>query len=242
MATTPKPPKPAVKKPAVKKPALKAADEEPTAARLRRKPRGAHGLTREAVYQFVRQLLIEGRPPTVREVQFNFSFKAIESARTHLENLVRDGRLIKDGGARGYRLPLNERPRIARQVPLLGRVQAGALTTAIEHLEGLLPVDGRPDSEELFALRVRGESMIGAGILPNDIVIVRKQERAEVNEIIVALIGDEATVKRYKVRRGRIELHAENPAFSPIVPPEGGLRILGKVIEVRRYLDGQPLR
>ena len=81
--------------------------------------------------------------------------------------------------------------------------------------------------------------MTGAGILPGDIVVVRRQSRAEAGEIVVALVGDEATVKRLRVRGERVELHAENPAFEPIVPDPKQLSILGKVVEVRRYLEGR---
>ena len=79
--------------------------------------------------------------------------------------------------------------------------------------------------------------MTGVGILPGDIVVVRRQERAEPGDIVVALVSDEATVKRLRVRRGRPELHAENPKFEPIVPDPKDLRLLGKVVEVRRFLE-----
>jgi repressor LexA len=88
-------------------------------------------------------------------------------------------------------------------------------------------------------LRVRGESMTGAGILPNDIVVVRRQPTARSGEIVVALVGDEATVKRLRIRGKRLELRPENPGFDPIVPGPDGLTLLGKVIEVRRYLGRQ---
>ena len=78
--------------------------------------------------------------------------------------------------------------------------------------------------------------MTGAGILPDDVVVVRRQPRAEPGDIVVALVGDEATVKRLRIRDGRAELHPENPAFEPIVPDPDDLRLLGKVIEIRRYL------
>jgi repressor LexA len=92
-------------------------------------------------------------------------------------------------------------------------------------------------SGQLFALRVHGESMTGAGIFPGDIVIVRSQSTAQSGEIVVALIGDEATVKRLRLRRGRIELHPENPVFEPIIPGPNECTILGKVIEIRRHLE-----
>ncbi len=193
------------------------------------------GETRQKVFEFVRERLLAGRPPTVREVQAALGFRAVQTARQHLERLVAEGRLEAERGkARGYRLPGEERPPFL--VPLLGRVPAGPMDAAVEDLEGYLPVDGRGSPEDLFALRVKGRSMIGAGILPGDVVIVRRQPTARSGEIVVARIGDEATVKRLRLRRGRVELHPENPAFEPIVPEEESFEILGKVTELRRKL------
>jgi repressor LexA len=79
--------------------------------------------------------------------------------------------------------------------------------------------------------------MTGAGILPGDIAIVRRQPTAQSGDIVVALVGDEATVKRLRLRRGRIELHAENPRFAPIIPKPEEITILGKVVEIRRDLE-----
>ncbi len=193
------------------------------------------GETRQKIFEFVRTRLLSGTPPTVREVQEAFGFRAVQTARQHLEALVAEGKLMAERGkARGYRLPHEVRP--GALVPLLGRVPAGPLATAVEDLEGYIPVDPPRGGGELFALRVRGESMIEAGILPGDVVIVRRQERAENGDIVVALIGEDATVKKLRIRRGRMELHPENPAYEIIVPDPGETRILGKVIELRREL------
>ncbi len=201
----------------------------------------AFGETRERVYRYVHGRLASGVPPTVREVQTAFGFRAVQTAREHLEKLVAEGRLAKrPGTARGYGLPFDVTPP-SRWIPVLGRVQAGGLTAAIEDVEGHIAVDtarsAGESAESLFALRVRGESMTGAGILPDDIVVVRAQPNADSGDIVVALVGDEATVKRLRIRRKRIELHPENPAFEVIVPPREGWSILGKVIEVRRRLE-----
>jgi repressor LexA len=195
------------------------------------------GETRARVLEYVQKRLLEGRPPTIREVQRAFRFRAVETARAHLEALVREGRLSKrEGESRGFEIPLrhgsHQRPRL---VPILGRVQAGALSTAIEDFEGYVPVEGRA-SDEFFALRVRGESMTGAGIFPGDLVLVRRQDTARSGEIVVALVEDEATVKRLRISGRKVELHPENPAFPVIVPNPGECKILGKVIEVRRTL------
>jgi len=197
------------------------------------------GQTRDRIFRFVRERLLRGLPPTVREVQEAFDFRSVQTAREHLEGLVGEGRLAKeDGKARGYRLPAGRgsgSPTVL--VPLLGRVPAGVTDTAVEDLEGYLPIRSRRSPDDLFALRVHGESMTGAGILPGDIVVVRRQRRADPGDIVVALVGDEATVKRFRTRGKRVELHPENPAFDPIIPDPRELKLLGKVIEVRRFLE-----
>ena len=202
-------------------------------------PRTSPGRTRQQVYEFMRRRLVAGQPPSTREVQQHFGFKAVQSARQHLEALVAEGRLAKEAGrARGYRLPDTvSLPGPVKLVPQLGRVQAGALSEAIEDPDGYILVDDIQDDMEMFALTVRGESMLGAGILPGDTVLVRRQDTAREGDVVVALVGDEATVKRLSLRSGRVELHAENPAFAPIVPADGvDFRILGRVVEVRRKL------
>ncbi len=198
------------------------------------------GETRHSVFNFVRQRLLAGEPPTVREVQKEFGFRSVQTARQHLETLVGEGRLSKTAGhARAYRLPqpVQVSP---RWIPLLGRVQAGSLTTAVEDLEGYLPLDnrsmGHDVSDELFGLRVQGDSMIGVGILDRDVVVVRRQPTADSGAIVVALVGDEATVKRLHKHGGQLELRAENPRYESIIPDPKELSILGKVIEVRRFL------
>ncbi|RKZ15244.1 repressor LexA [bacterium] len=206
-------------------------------------PRTPPGQTRRQVHAFVRDRLAAGAPPTVREVQAHFGFRAVQTAQQHLETLVAEGRLVREPGlARGYRLPsaqaasLHMVPRL-RMVPKLGRVQAGALSEAIEDPDGWIPVDGAMGEHELFALTVRGESMLGAGILPDDTVVVRRQDTALDGDIVVALVRDEATVKRLRLHAGRIELRPENPDFASIVlDGRDEVRILGRVVEVRRRL------
>ena len=198
------------------------------------------GETRERIFRFVRKHLLAGRPPTVRDVQRAFGFLAVQTAREHLEALVAEGRLDKEPGkARGYHLPHGGRSGEAPTVliPLLGRVPAGPLGAAVEDPDGYVPVQTRHAPDELFGLRVRGESMTGAGILPGDVIVVRRQPSASSGDIVVALIGDEATVKRLRIRKQRIELHPENPAFDVLMPDSNEMSLLGKVVEVRRRLD-----
>jgi len=195
------------------------------------------GQTRKRVFEFMRQRLLAGNPPSVREVQQAFGFRAVQSAREHLEALVTEGLLAKaEGQARGYRLPpVLERATETCLVPLLGHVQAGGLTAALEDPAGFLPIQSRFKEKELFALRVRGDSMIEAAILEDDIVIVRRQASADTGDIVVAMVEGEATVKRLRKRGRRIELVPANPAYDVILPSPDHISILGKVVEVRRY-------
>jgi len=204
------------------------------------------GQTRERVFRFMRDRLLDGRPPTVREVRDALGFRAVESARNHLSALVEAGRLVKKPGvARGYALPETMgQGGVPRLVPLLGQVPAGPLDLAIEDVESYLP-SRCGSNDEMFALRVRGDSMRDAGIMDGDLVIVRRQPTASSGSIVVALIGDEATVKTLHVSngegatgRGRIELRPENADYQPIVPDPDEVQILGKVVEVRRMLEG----
>ena len=211
---------------------------------MRYAPRGA---TRERVFHFVRERLLAGDPPTVRDVQDVFGFRTPQTARYHLEKLVAEGRLLAARGkARGYRLLEQiDVPSSVQWVPVLGRVQAGHLTTATEELDGFVPMPAgsgsrdrrdQRNNDELFALRVQGKSMTGAGILPGDVVIVRRQPTADSGALVVALVDDEATVKRLRLRDGQVELHPENPDFDPILT-DREVTLLGKVIEVRRTLE-----
>jgi len=186
------------------------------------------GQTREKVFRFVHEKLLEGRPPTMREIADEMGFVTSQTAREHLERLAQDGRLEKLPGARGYRVVGGTS---AAPVPVVGRVVAGGLSFATEDIEGYEAVEG---GHGLFGLRVRGMSMRDAGILDGDLVLVRPQATARTGEIVVALVGDEATVKVLHRAGKRVELRPRNPAFRRITPKE--LRILGKVVEVRRRI------
>ena len=198
------------------------------------------GETRKKVYEFVRERILNGTPPTTREVQQKFGFRAIQSARQHLEALVSEGKLLKNSRkARSHQLPETKKVCSPNLIPMLGRVQAGDLTEALEFPNEYIPVQTRFDNRELFALTVEGESMLQAGILAGDTVIVRKQPTASTGDIVVAMVGEKATVKRYREKDGQVELHPENDSFEPINLQKEGepFVLLGKVIEVRRNLE-----
>lgn len=199
--------------------------------------RAKRGETRRAVYAFILQKVSEGQPPSVREIQAHFGFKAVQSAQEHLDGLVADGLLVREAGqARSYRPATAPRP--LSPVPVLGRVRAGLLAEAIEAPEGHVMVDA-PRGAELFALRVRGDSMVGAGIVEGDVVVVRRQPDAPDGRIVVAMVDGEATLKRLRREGRRVILEAANPAYAPIVveaPAE--VTLLGVAIELRRSLEG----
>jgi repressor LexA len=188
-----------------------------------------------------------GVPPTVREIGEKFRVTP-RAAFDHLRALERKGMLQRrPGPGRTARaLTLSEAaggrtPGIS--VPILGRIAAGQPLLAEENREGQLPIaagalPGAP--EDHFALRVRGESMISAHICDGDLVLVRRQDSAQPNDIVVALVeseaGDEATVKRFQRDGARVILKPEHPTMAPIVidPGERQVRILGKVVGVLR--------
>jgi len=158
----------------------------------------------------------------------------------HIGGLKRKGYLANvDGVGRSWRSTLRASS-TSRRIPIVGCVAAGAPIHAQENIEGWLTIDGTSEHDTLFALRVQGDSMIDAGILDGDLVIVRQQEAANDGDIIVALIDDqEATVKKLQRDNGQVRLVAMNRKYDPIVvsPPQT-LRVRGRVIGVRRDLDG----
>jgi repressor LexA len=179
----------------------------------------------------------KGFPPTIREIGQAFSISSTNGVRYYLNLLEKSGRLKRRGkisrGIEGVG-PSHH----ASGIPILGRVAAGAPILAEESYDGRLePTEMFGDPNGLFALRVRGDSMIGAGMFENDYVVVRHQEQAAPGAIIVALVEDEATVKYYQPRREHVELVAANPAYAPIVvTPESRFQILGIVKGVVRTL------
>ena len=186
-----------------------------------------------------------GVPPTVREIGARFHVTP-RAAFDHLRALERKGALQRRAsvGRTSRALTIAGAPATGyRSVPILGRIAAGQPLLAEENREGELPVAAAAlpgGGEDVFALRVRGDSMIEAHICDGDLVVVRRQDSAQPADIVVALIGDggeaEATVKRYFRDGERVVLKPEHPTMAPIVvdPREREVRVLGKVIGVIR--------
>lgn len=158
----------------------------------------------------------------------------------HIGALKRKGYLANvDGVGRSWRSTLRDSS-TSRRIPIVGRVAAGAPILAQENIDGWLSVDGTSESDTLFALHVRGDSMTDAGILDGDIVIVLQQEVANDGDIVVALVDDEdATVKKLKRAGSMVHLVPMNPKYDPIVIHPGRVRIQGRVVGLRREIGGQ---
>jgi len=177
-----------------------------------------------------------GYPPSIREIGEAVGLKSPSTVHFHMKGLRAAGLISQaEGKTRAITVSggcdMHVRP---DQVPVVGNVAAGSPILAEECIEDYLTFDTGGLSGEHFALRVRGESMLGAGILPDDMVVVHRQEDARNGEIVVALFEDEATVKTLKRKNGQVWLMPENDDYVPI---DGtGARILGKVVAVvRRY-------
>ncbi|MBQ6852159.1 MAG: transcriptional repressor LexA [Oscillospiraceae bacterium] len=184
----------------------------------------------DLILEFVEQFVQEnGFAPSVREIGAAVGLRSTASVSYHLSLLQEKGLLISPGHKGCKRaLVTARRP---GQIPVVGVVTAGLPILAVENQEGTMAWDADPDC---FALRVRGDSMIGAGILDGDKVVVRPQATADDGQIIVARIGDEATVKRLRRRNGQIWLMPENDAYNPIDGTEAEVIGLVKAV-VREY-------
>ena len=212
----------------------------------------------EKILQFIREFLDnEQMPPTLREIQDHMHFAAIGTVQYHLKSLADAGLIdVKPRLSRG--ITLTQR---VIGIPIIGRVPAGPAQLAFEQVEGYLssihgeeqPISHPPatnaktpqaaqqppmtDTRGLFALRVKGDSMEGAGILDGDLVIVRPQNSGKNGDIVVARLGqDEATVKRLVRKPGLIQLAPENSKYKPI-PVDEDTTIVGKVIRVVRHYN-----
>lgn len=176
----------------------------------------------------------QGYPPSVREIGDAVGLRSPSTVHFHLKHLEEAG-VIAKGPGKGRAITLTaplEEELPPDRVPIVGNVAAGSPILAEECIEDYLTFDTGGRGEEFFALRVRGESMLNAGILPGDLVVVRRQPTASHGEIIVAMLEDEATVKRLSRRNGEIWLMPENDAYSPIDGTYA--QILGKVTAVVR--------
>ena len=184
----------------------------------------------QKILEFLNAFIEEnGYPPTVREICAAVDLKSTATVSYHLNELKRLGKIQSETNKRRA-ISLSEQQRSGR-IPVVGVVTAGMPILALENQEGTISWDGDPSC---FALRVRGDSMINAGILSGDMVVVRPQQNADDGQIVVARIDDEATVKRLRRRDGQVWLMPENDAYSPIDGNQAEIVGLVKAV-VREY-------
>jgi repressor LexA len=176
----------------------------------------------QAIYNYVKEFILERKyPPTIREICVNFGIKSTNGVRDALKALEKKGLIKKlSNKARGIELPQSLFPESASTVfvPIVGRIAAGTPILAEENIEKSLTIDRSvlPRSGEIFALRVQGDSMTGDGILSGDLAIIRMQKKAELGQIVAAIIDGDATLKHYYPKENKIELRSSNPKYLPI--------------------------
>lgn len=189
--------------------------------------------TQRRIYDFLVERSADGIPPSVREIGTAVGLRSTSSVQANLDALEEKGYITRDPMLKRSIRIVGQNDNIA-QVPIVGTVTAGAPILAVESIEGYFPYTGSVSRDKpLFALHVRGESMIEAGILDGDLVIAEKTPYARNGDLVVALVEDEATVKTFYKEDGYYRLQPENPSYMPIIVSD--VSILGKVVAVMRY-------
>lgn len=193
--------------------------------------------TQRRIYEYLLERSQDGIPPSIREIGAAVGLKSTSSVQANLITLEKKGYILRDPLLkRSIRVVGQDQAENYTNVPLVGTVTAGMPILAVEQIEGYIPYSGKVSRDKpLFALRVRGESMINAGILDGDIVIVEKTPTATNGEMVVAMIEDEATVKTFYKENGHFRLQPQNDSFEPIITKE--VIILGKVVALTRFFD-----
>jgi repressor LexA len=207
----------------------------------------------EQILIFIKEFLSQnGYPPTLRQIGKKFSISSTFGVKRHLDALEKKGYLnVESNASRGISIIRNEDdfsiPTLVRdeevelnRIPIIGRVAAGSPILAEENIEGSVLIDPSfmNKAKDCFALKVKGDSMVNAGIFEGDLVIVSPKHNALNDEIIVARIDDEVTVKKYFTRGNEVKLIPENDKYSPIIiTNENDFSIIGKVTGVVRWLN-----
>ncbi|MBV7276751.1 transcriptional repressor LexA [Clostridium thailandense] len=189
------------------------------------------------IYEFIKsQIKEKGYPPSVREIGAAVGLRSTSTVHGHLERLEKKG-LIKRDATKPRTIEVVENSSNRKElvnVPIIGTITAGSPILAVENIEDVfpLPMDYVKSNKELFILKVSGESMIEAGILDGDLSIIEKINSAENGDIVVALIENEATLKRFFKEKDHIRLQPENKTMSPIIVPD--CQIIGKLVGIYR--------
>jgi repressor LexA len=200
-------------------------------------------IKQKKVLHFLKSCLqVKGFPPTLREIASHFGLRGPKAPQKTLQILEKKGYIRRvPGGSRAIEMllpPLVHKSQIL-SLPIVGRVRAGEPILAIENIEGYINLDpSLISSDDVFLLRVQGDSMVDAHIQNGDFALVKPQPNAENGEIVVALVDDEATIKRIFKKRDLIRLEPANPHMEPIVVRKGERRvtIVGKVVGIFRKL------
>lgn len=193
------------------------------------------------ILEYIKETILKkGYPPAVREICEAVNLKSTSSVHSHLETLEKNGYIRRDPTKPRTIEILDDEFALTRRevvnVPLIGTVAAGTPLLAQENIEDYMPIPAEMlPNKEIFMLRVKGDSMIEAGIFNNDQVLVAKQDTAENGEMVVALVEDSATVKTFYKENGHYRLQPQNAAMSPIIVDE--VQILGKVIGLFRLMS-----
>lgn len=205
----------------------------------------AKGLTKrqQLILQYILDYVQkEGYPPSIREIGRDFEIGSLRGVTVHLDALERKGYISRSNTPRSIKVvhPAFQSSNRVTMLPLLGSIAAGAPIQAQEHVEDLIPVPSEMvrSVDNAFLLRVKGDSMIGDGILPRDLVVIKPQQTANQGDLVAALLGDEATVKRIHFSNRGVRLLPSNPAYSPIEVNQEDAKIVGKVIGLIRDYEG----
>ncbi len=195
---------------------------------------------REILEYIKQEILNKGYPPAVREICEAVQLKSTSSVHSHLETLEKNGYIRRDPTKPRAIEIIDDNFNLTRRevvnVPILGRVAAGQPILAVENIESYFPIPAEfMPNEESFMLKVKGESMINAGIFDGDNILVQKQSDANNGDIVVALVEDSATVKTFYKENGHFRLQPENDTMDPIIVDE--CAVLGKVFGVFRFFD-----
>ena len=200
--------------------------------------RRPHGETQQRILEYIRDYQkVNGYPPSVREIGKAVGLKSTSTVQGHLDRLQKKGMLHRDA-SRPRTLDLTDAPRnTSQRLPVVGKIAAGSPILAEESIEDYLFVpDSMLGEGEHFILSVRGESMIGCGIMDGDYVIIHRQSEVNNGDIAVVMIDGDATLKRFYRENEHVRLQPENPAMEPIIVKPGQVDVLGKACAVYRKL------
>ena len=189
------------------------------------------------IYEFIQKSIREkGYAPSIHEIGRRFKIASTNGVSDHLKALAKKGYIRRAGKRAIELLTALGKPLLSetREVPILGRVPAGGPLMVEENIEGYLTIPGDMARGRVFVLKVKGDSMVGAGIMDGDYVIVRCQETADDGEIVCAMIDGAATIKRFHKKGQTVTLKPENRSYAPITVSQGELRIAGKIVGLMR--------